>query len=84
MDNNQQSDRSPVAPFNPNPQWPTGYFQVLEELGVEKQRHPFYLGPSSQLAFSSIYYPRASNVLTIPPVAVAADRPPMPSDHTTA
>ena len=42
MDNNQQSDRSPVAPFNPNPQWPTGYFQVLEELGVEKQRHPFY------------------------------------------
>lgn len=31
-----------VAPFNPNPKWPSGYFQVLEELGVEEQRRPFY------------------------------------------
>ena len=42
MHNNQQSRRAPVAPFNPNPQWPQGYLQVLQDLGVEKQRHPFY------------------------------------------
>jgi hypothetical protein len=42
MHNNQQLQRRPVAPFNPNPQWPNGYFQVLEELGVDKQQHPFY------------------------------------------
>ena len=34
--------RGAVAPFNPNPRWPTGYFQVVEELGVEEQRYPFY------------------------------------------
>ena len=42
MNNNQQLRKRAVAPFNPNPQWPTGYFQVLQELGVEKQQHPFY------------------------------------------
>ena len=42
MHNNQQLQRRPGAPFNPNPQWPNGYFQVLEELGVDKQQHPFY------------------------------------------
>lgn len=31
-----------IAPFNPDPQWPRGYFQVLEELGVASQRRPFY------------------------------------------
>ena len=42
MHNNQQSRRAPVAPFNLNPQWPQGYFRVLQELRVEKPRHPFY------------------------------------------
>ena len=42
MNNNQQLRRGPTAPFNPNPQWPAGYFQVLEELGVDKPQHPFY------------------------------------------
>jgi len=31
-----------VAAFNPNPQWPQGYFEVLEEMGVEERRRPFY------------------------------------------
>ncbi len=34
--------RGQVAPFNPNPMWPSGYFQVLEDLGVEEKRQPFY------------------------------------------
>ena len=38
MNDSQQLKRGQVAPFNPNPRWPTGYFQVLEELGVR-----FYL-----------------------------------------
>ena len=42
MQNNQQSRRAPVAPFNPTPQWPQGYFRVLQALGVEKPRHSFY------------------------------------------
>jgi integrase len=32
-----------AAPFNPNPRWPDGYFQVLAALGVEERRHPFYV-----------------------------------------
>jgi hypothetical protein len=32
----------PVAPFNPNPEWPEGFFQVLEEAGVPEHHHPFY------------------------------------------
>lgn len=31
-----------VAEFNPNPRWPQGYFQVLEEMGVEERRRGFY------------------------------------------
>ena len=42
MNDSQQLKRGQVAPFNPNPRWPTGYFQVLEELGVEERRRPFY------------------------------------------
>ena len=42
MNDSQQLKRGQVAPFNPNPRLPTGYFQVLEELGVEEPRHPFY------------------------------------------
>ena len=42
MNDSQQLKRGQVAPFNPNPRWPTGYFQVLEELGVEEPRRPFY------------------------------------------
>ena len=42
MNDSQQLKRGRVAPFNPNPRWPAGYFQVLEELGVEERRHPFY------------------------------------------
>jgi integrase len=32
----------PVAPFNPNPEWPEGYFEVLKEAGVPKKQHSFY------------------------------------------
>ena len=42
MNDIRQSKRGRVAPYNPNPRWPTGYFQVLEELGVEEARRPFY------------------------------------------
>jgi len=31
-----------VGDFNPNPQWPQGFFQVLEEMGVEERRRGFY------------------------------------------
>jgi integrase len=30
------------APYNPDPRWPGGYFQVLEELNIPKTRQPFY------------------------------------------
>jgi len=43
MNHSQQLKRGRVAPFNPDPRWPTGYFHVLEELGVEEPRHPFYV-----------------------------------------
>jgi len=42
MNDSQQLKRGQVAPFNPNPRWPKGYFQVLEELGVEERCRPFY------------------------------------------
>jgi len=42
MRDRQQRKRGRVAAFNPNPTWPGGYFQVLEELGVEEARRPFY------------------------------------------
>lgn len=42
MHDSQQLRREHVAPFNPDPRWPEGYFQVLEELGVEERRRPFY------------------------------------------
>jgi len=32
----------PVADFNPDPQWPGGYFEVLEESGVPEKQHGFY------------------------------------------
>ena len=31
------------ASFNPDPRWPGGYFQVLEELNIPKTRQPFYV-----------------------------------------
>ena len=42
MNDTQQLKRGQVAPFNPDPRWPTGYFEVLEKLGVEERRRPFY------------------------------------------
>jgi len=42
MSDRQQRKRGRVAPFNPDPRWPGGYFQVLDELGVEEARRPFY------------------------------------------
>jgi hypothetical protein len=40
----QIPDRSvlAVAPFNPNPKWPGGYFEVLDEAGVPEKQHGFY------------------------------------------
>jgi len=32
----------PVAEFDPNPRWPTGYFEVLEEVGVPERERGFY------------------------------------------
>ena len=31
-----------IAPFNPNPKWPAGFFEVLEEAGVPEKQHGFY------------------------------------------
>ncbi|MFP3870483.1 MAG: integron integrase, partial [Syntrophobacteria bacterium] len=42
MNEKQCWKRGQVAPFNPDPRWPAGYFQVLEELGVAERRRPFY------------------------------------------
>ena len=42
MNDNQPIRRGRVAPFNPNPRWPSGYFLVLEERGVEQRHSPFY------------------------------------------
>ena len=33
---------SEVAEFNPNPRWPRGYFEVLEELWIPDKHHSFY------------------------------------------
>jgi integron integrase len=35
-------DRSPVAPFNPEPKWPQGFFEVLSEAGIPERQHSFY------------------------------------------
>jgi integron integrase len=37
-----KNERLPVAEFNPNPEWPRGYFDVLLEAGVEERQHSFY------------------------------------------
>ena len=37
-----QRNRSTVRDFDPNPRWPQGYFQVLEEMDVEERRRGFY------------------------------------------
>ena len=42
MNDRQKLQRARVAPYHPNPQWPTGYFQALEEVGVEEPRRRFY------------------------------------------
>jgi len=31
----------PVS-FNPNPRWPKGYFEVLEEAGIPEREHSFF------------------------------------------
>lgn len=43
-DNIQQRQfiRKAPAPFNPNPVWPQGYFEVLEETGVPEKVRPFF------------------------------------------
>lgn len=42
MDHIHQRAQRNAVPFNPNPVWPQGYFQVLEELGVPEKHRPFY------------------------------------------
>ena len=32
----------PVADFNPNPRWPAGFFEVLEEVGIPERERGFY------------------------------------------
>ena len=43
-DNIQQGQfiRKSPAPFNPNPVWPKGYFEVLAEAGVPEKERPFF------------------------------------------
>ena len=36
------SERKPVAPFNPEPKWPQGFFEVLAEAGIQERQHSFY------------------------------------------
>ena len=36
------SNRKPVAPFDPAPRWPEGYFVVLSEAGIHAKQHPFF------------------------------------------
>jgi len=40
MDNKHQNREA--APYNPDPKWPRGYFEVLEEAGVPEKQHSFY------------------------------------------
>lgn len=44
-DNIQQRQfiRKAPAPFNPNPVWPQGYFEVLQEAGIPKKVRPFFV-----------------------------------------
>ena len=42
MNASQQKRYREVAAFNPNPRWPGGYFEVLEELGIREERRSFY------------------------------------------
>jgi len=42
MNNNHENKRRPVASFNPDPRWPSGHFQALEELGAAQARRRFY------------------------------------------
>lgn len=42
MDDIQQRPGRRIAPFNPQPRWPSGYFQVLREQGVAEQDAPLY------------------------------------------
>jgi integron integrase len=37
-----QNNRKPVAPFDPAPRWPEGYFVVLAEAGIPAKQHPFF------------------------------------------
>lgn len=43
MDDRQQSGRLETARYNPDPRWPGGYFQVLDELGVSEARQSFFV-----------------------------------------
>ena len=42
MDTSQHIERGRVAPLNPDPRWPAGYFEVLEALGVAERQRRFY------------------------------------------
>ena len=42
MDDSHQEGRVATAPYNPNPRWPTGYFEVLDELGIPERVHSFF------------------------------------------
>ncbi len=37
-----RQDRPGVVAYNPTPQWPKGYFEVLEELGIPEKQRTFY------------------------------------------
>jgi hypothetical protein len=42
MHDKQKAQSREVAPYNPSPRWRKGYYQVLHELGIERQHHVFY------------------------------------------
>lgn len=39
---NDLACRKPPALFNPEPKWPSGYFEVLAESGIPERQRPFY------------------------------------------
>lgn len=42
MRQRKQRSALPVAKYDPNPRWPAGYFEVLEEVGVPERERGFY------------------------------------------
>jgi len=42
MDYEEKTQARKVAPYNPNPRWAKGYYEVLHEVRIEHQHDSFY------------------------------------------